>query len=208
MKKDNLKNNALINKKKNPFVSFIAAYSILFALVFFCIYLYVFFNDYMFFKWGDSSVQHSRALAYYASFLRKIVKTLIFEHRFVVPQWDFSIGMGSDVISTFSYYVIGDPINIFSVLVPTKYIIYYYEFMTAFRMYLAGLSFSYMCSELRIKNKTAIMVSHRLALTRKSNLIIVLKNGEIIESGNHENLIKENGEYARMWKAQADLYKT
>lgn len=157
MKKDNLKNNALINKKKNPFVSFIAAYSILFALVFFCIYLYVFFNDYMFFKWGDSSVQHSRALAYYASFLRKIVKTLIFEHRFVVPQWDFSIGMGSDVISTFSYYVIGDPINILSVLVPTKYIIYYYEFMTAFRMYLAGLSFSYMCSELRIKNKTAIM---------------------------------------------------
>ena len=56
--------------------------------------------------------------------------------------------------------------------------------------------------------KTAIMVSHRLALTRKSNLIIVLKNGEIIESGNHETLIKENGEYARMWKAQADLYKT
>lgn len=54
--------------------------------------------------------------------------------------------------------------------------------------------------------KTTIMISHRLALTRKSNFIIVLKNGEIVETGNHEYLIKENGEYARMWKAQADLY--
>lgn len=56
------------------------------------------------------------------------------------------------------------------------------------------------------KGKTTIMVSHRLALTRKSNLIIVLKNGEIVERGTHEELIKQNGEYARMWKAQADLY--
>lgn len=64
-------------------------------------------------------------------------------------------------------------------------------------------------SLLRASNgKTAILVSHRLALTRQSDLIVVLKNGTIVERGNHDTLIKENGEYARMWKAQADLYNS
>lgn len=56
------------------------------------------------------------------------------------------------------------------------------------------------------KGKTSIMVSHRLALTRQSDLIVVLKDGEIIEMGKHEELLNKNGEYATMWKAQSELY--
>lgn len=57
------------------------------------------------------------------------------------------------------------------------------------------------------KGKTTIMVSHRLALTRYSDRIVVLKQGEILESGDFQTLMEQNGEYARMWNAQAGLYQ-
>lgn len=56
------------------------------------------------------------------------------------------------------------------------------------------------------KGKTTIMISHRLALTKKSDLIIVLKDGEIVELGDHKTLIKKGGEYARLWLSQSKLY--
>jgi len=57
-----------------------------------------------------------------------------------------------------------------------------------------------------IKGKTAIMISHRLALARYSDRIIVLKQGEIIEKGTHHELLREKGEYYKMWSKQAKLY--
>ena len=53
---------------------------------------------------------------------------------------------------------------------------------------------------------TAIMISHRLGSTKIANRILVFKDGRIIEDGNHENLMEKNGEYARMFKAQAQWY--
>lgn len=58
------------------------------------------------------------------------------------------------------------------------------------------------------KGKTTIMISHRLSLAKQSNQIVVLKDGKIIEIGNHESLMKKNGEYANMWIAQSSLYLT
>lgn len=56
------------------------------------------------------------------------------------------------------------------------------------------------------KGKTTIIISHRLALTRLCDLIVVLKEGKIIEKGTHDELMKMNSEYAAMWKSQAELY--
>ena len=46
-------------------------------------------------------------------------------------------------------------------------------------------------------NKTTIMIAHRLSTIRDADLILVMR---IVESGNHEQLVKENGLYAKMWK--------
>lgn len=91
---------------------------------------------------GDGFAQHYTALCYYAKWLREIAKTLLFEHRIEIPEWSFSIGYGSDIITTLHYYVIGDPFNLFSVLVPLRYMQYYYVLMVFLRMYCAGLAFS------------------------------------------------------------------
>lgn len=54
-----------------------------------------------------------------------------------------------------------------------------------------------------IKNKTVIMIAHRLSTIKNADLILVLDNGKIIERGNHNELIKLNGKYKRMF----DNYK-
>lgn len=56
------------------------------------------------------------------------------------------------------------------------------------------------------KDKTAIFISHRLGFAKLADRIIVLKDGTICESGNHQTLLDLQGEYFRMWKAQASLY--
>lgn len=55
-------------------------------------------------------------------------------------------------------------------------------------------------------NKTVIYISHRLSTTRFADRIYIMKNGKIIEAGNHEELLKMNGKYSEMWHAQAGQY--
>lgn len=57
-----------------------------------------------------------------------------------------------------------------------------------------------------IKNKTVLMVSHRFSTVRQADEIVVLKAGQIIERGDHNKLMKINGEYATMFNMQAKAY--
>ena len=52
------------------------------------------------------------------------------------------------------------------------------------------------------KYKTTIIVSHRLSLVSHAQEIIVMDNGKIVERGNHENLMKQNGWYATQYQTQ------
>ena len=54
------------------------------------------------------------------------------------------------------------------------------------------------------KNKTTIIVSHRISTVKRSDKIIVLKNGKIIQSGTHKNLIYKNGYYRNLNEKQKD----
>ncbi len=55
------------------------------------------------------------------------------------------------------------------------------------------------------KTKTVILISHRLANVVQSDRIFCLENGCVVESGTHEELIKNKGTYARLWNAQQSL---
>ncbi|MDG5788254.1 ABC transporter ATP-binding protein [Evansella sp. AB-P1] len=53
-----------------------------------------------------------------------------------------------------------------------------------------------------LKGRTAIMIAHRLSTIREADNIIVLEHGNILEQGNHDELMKEKGEYYKLVKAQ------
>ncbi len=55
--------------------------------------------------------------------------------------------------------------------------------------------------------KTSIFISHRLSSTRFCDRILFMKNGKILESGSHNELMKKNGEYANMYTIQATYYQ-
>jgi len=54
-----------------------------------------------------------------------------------------------------------------------------------------------------MKGKTTIVIAHRLSTIRKMDRIVVLGKQGVIEEGNHEELIRKNGTYARLWNLQA-----
>ncbi len=56
-------------------------------------------------------------------------------------------------------------------------------------------------------NKTVIFISHRLSTTVHADRIYVMEKGRIIESGSHDELMKQNGTYAYMFNLQAEKYR-
>jgi ATP-binding cassette subfamily B protein len=54
-----------------------------------------------------------------------------------------------------------------------------------------------------IHDRTVLAIAHRLSTIKDADQIIVLDNGRIAERGNHEELLEENGIYAKLWKVQA-----
>lgn len=53
-----------------------------------------------------------------------------------------------------------------------------------------------------MEDKTCFIIAHRLSTIRNADLILVVKDGEIIEQGNHDNLIKQNGFYKELYYSQ------
>jgi len=50
--------------------------------------------------------------------------------------------------------------------------------------------------------KTTLVIAHRLSTLKNMDRIVVIKNGKIIETGNHNQLLRKNGEYSKLWHIQ------
>ncbi|MBP1986569.1 ABC transporter ATP-binding protein [Halolamina salifodinae] len=53
------------------------------------------------------------------------------------------------------------------------------------------------------ENRTTFVIAHRLSTVRDADTILVLEDGEIVERGDHDELIREDGLYAKLWGVQA-----
>lgn len=58
-----------------------------------------------------------------------------------------------------------------------------------------------------MENKTSFIIAHRLSTIKNADLILVMKDGNIIETGNHNKLMKENGFYANLYNSQFEKVK-
>ena len=50
--------------------------------------------------------------------------------------------------------------------------------------------------------RTSFTIAHRLSTIRSADVILVMKDGDIIETGNHEELLERGGFYAQLWQSQ------
>jgi len=51
-------------------------------------------------------------------------------------------------------------------------------------------------------NKTILMISHQLSVAATCDRVLVMNKGEIVQEGNHEDLVKENGLYKQLWRRE------
>ena len=52
------------------------------------------------------------------------------------------------------------------------------------------------------RSKTLIIISHRLSSISSADNIVVIDNGQLVQEGNHDRLMRENGLYKEMWDKQ------
>ena len=55
------------------------------------------------------------------------------------------------------------------------------------------------------EGKTSFIIAHRLSTIKNADLILVMKDGNIIEQGNHKELMAKNGFYAELYNSQFEL---
>ena len=53
-----------------------------------------------------------------------------------------------------------------------------------------------------MKGRTSFLVAHRLSTIREADVILVMRDGHIVEKGNHESLMKQQGFYAKLYNSQ------
>jgi len=59
-----------------------------------------------------------------------------------------------------------------------------------------------------MKGRTVLAIAHRLSTLREMDRIVVIEKGNIIQSGTHQELVKEEGLYAELWAHQAEGFLT
>jgi ATP-binding cassette subfamily B protein len=55
-----------------------------------------------------------------------------------------------------------------------------------------------------VQGRTTVAIAHRLSTLRKADLLVVLKDGKVAEMGSAAELLSQDGEYARLWRAQSN----
>ena len=137
---------------------FTLKYTLWFVICALGVYSLFFLKHHSFAYVIDGYYQHYRAIRYYGAFLREIAQNLFATGKLLIPQWDFSIGEGADILTNFHYYGIGDPLLWLSAFIPVKYLSYFYDGVSLFRLYLSGIAFYVYCREIGYKNDRNILL--------------------------------------------------
>lgn len=148
--------------------------------------LFVFFMTlilYFYYSIGKATVNNSndgfkqiyRALLYLSNYYKTILNNIFVNHTFIIPQWDFVLGEGGDIIETFHYYGLGDPINLLSVFFNESNLYIFHDISIFIRMYLAGFVFSKLCFYKKYNNSIVVLAGS-LLYAYSSYAIRVLTN--------------------------------
>ncbi len=145
-----------IREKNSSFLT-ILFYVIVFIITWAGVFFYYYRYNRTFIWKFDGWDQHVKALTYYSKYIHTFIRTLLTQHRFVLPQWDFSIGEGNDILQTLHYYCIGNPFTFLLCLLPTHKIYIFYDILIVIYLFLAGLSFIILCREINLNDSTALV---------------------------------------------------
>lgn len=129
---------------KRRFFIYLSAYTMFFLIAFMITFSPFLLGEKTFIWQSDGRAQHFPYIVYIGRALRRTLLALL-DGETSIPLFDLSIGLGDDVIGFLSSQGYTDPLVMISAFVPARFSEYLYAFLAIFRIYLAGLSFSYLC---------------------------------------------------------------
>lgn len=56
-----------------------------------------------------------------------------------------------------------------------------------------------------MEGRTSFVIAHRLSTIKNADVILVINDGEVVEMGNHNELLKKNGYYAKLYNSQFEV---
>lgn len=130
-------------------------YTGLFLVIFFLGFLAFFIQGKSLVWKSDGYRQYYPVLQYLGNYYREIVSNL-FHGNFELPMLDYTIGQGEDIITTFANYGLGDPLTLFSAVVPGRYTEYLYDLLVVLRLYLSGAAFLLYCGGTKLERRFSI----------------------------------------------------
>ncbi len=152
--------NRRLEERKAP--NFWLVYTIVFAFLFAVMYSYFLFSGKLLLWYSDGFQQHMPSLMYLGVWLRDMLKNLFFNHSLNIATYSFGLGYGGDIVQILHYYVIGDPLNLLSVFVPSSRTFELFQILIVVRLYLAGLAFAKMCFYFNDKRSDLAVLSGTL----------------------------------------------
>lgn len=139
--------------KKKEKLTYFTVYTLIMLLMCFVVFSYFILQGKSLIWREDGLFQHYISLRYYRDYIIEILKNIFIKHEFLIPMWDFTIGQGSDIITTLHYYVIGDPLTLLSVFFKPENIEICYIMLIILRLYLSGIAFSIFCFYFNMNKK-------------------------------------------------------
>lgn len=132
-------------------------YTLLFALTALLVFVWYIITGRTFVWHVDGMLQYQNALIFYGEHLRTVLKTVFIEHSLNVPSFSFSLGEGGDILTTLQFYAIGAPLNLLTVFFTADNMYIFYNIVVVLRLYLAGLTFIYLCLTIGISKRSSIL---------------------------------------------------
>ena len=71
--------------------------------------------------------------------------------------------------------------------------------------YFRSVSYTHLAMDNLMKGRTSFVIAHRLSTIKNADIILVMKDGDIIEQGSHEELMAKKGFYADLYNSQFDV---
>jgi len=141
--------------KKN--LLYIGIYSLLFVLLSLIVfYPYLFYHKS--FVWqGDGLDQHFPVFYYLGEYYKNIIQLILEGNFSQIPMIDFRIGLGFDILTTLSYYGLGDPLVLLSIFATPENMEFFYNGIILLRLYLTGIAFMLYCFYMHLDSPASVI---------------------------------------------------
>lgn len=131
-------------------------YSLLFILMIIVVF-YQFISTGTSLIWRSDVSYNFKTMVYVSRYFKQIFNNIFVAHQLKIPQFDFAIWEGYDILHAMHYPSLGDPFCFFSFIIPEKMLYIYYEFVAILKIYLAGIGFINLMQYKKVYNDFALL---------------------------------------------------